>query len=142
MFDEYRKEQLEKQIIARETQIKEIKKELSEMQEELDILVEIETTECKIAEIEKEISKMENSFDSFDWGQALSDAYLDKNWHAARVAEKHLREENYLQKQINENKKEKLKLQEYLKALEEKKKAIFQKKLLEDSLDQAEPMPQ
>lgn len=142
MFDTRREEQLKKQINARKEHIKEIEAEISEMEEELTVLQNIEIAERKLTEIEKEISKIKSKFDSTDWEQAYSEAYEDKNWNAVRVAENHLREENYLQQQINKKEKEKLKLQAYLKALKDKKKAIYQKLLLEENLEQAEPMPQ
>lgn len=142
MLNNARAEQLNKLIAERNAQIKALEEEVSEMQAELNIFYKIDEVKQLIKKHEEKIKEYKAQFDSTDWHANYEEAYEDKNWHALHIAEKYIRDEKYLQSQINEEEIEIRKLQEYIKSLEEKLKTIYEKVLLEEDSEQAEPAQQ
>ncbi len=113
------------QIEKRRIQIIMLQKEIDKLNEELDIITEIKSSKLKIEKLEEEITKLEAQFDSTDWQQAYEEACLDAYWHAASVAKKHLKEERYLQEQIDEKREEIVKLKQKISSLEEKQQKKY-----------------
>lgn len=132
-----REDWLKKQIDNRIDQIKALQSEIYELNEELNIILEIKRCKEEIEQIEDEIKKIQKQLDDdpISWSAAWEEARWDKNWHAVRIAEEHLREERYLRDKITDKYSDIWKIKQKIKELEEKLKEIYKKLLVEETED-------